>query len=122
MSDEPTSTSSGPEFDTRDVDRWIGVPLGGASMKDEVHVNDIRRWVQGMQNPNPIYYDEECAEAGRGQAGEQPRGPQSRFVIEVRYRYRRRDRRRDRRRVRDRRPSAGSRPGPRSSELRRASP
>ena len=26
-------------FDTSDVDRWIGVPLGGGQMKDAVHVN-----------------------------------------------------------------------------------
>ena len=53
-----------PDFDTADVDRWIGVPLGGAHMKDDVHVNDIRRWVQGMQNPNPLYYDEKYAAEG----------------------------------------------------------
>jgi len=46
------------EFDTSDVDRWIGVPLGGGQLKDPVHVNDVRRWAQGMQNPNPLYFDE----------------------------------------------------------------
>jgi len=54
-----------PDFDTRDVDRWIGVPLGGGHMKDDVHVNDVRRWCQGMQNPNPLYYDEAFAAEGR---------------------------------------------------------
>ena len=54
-----------PDFDTSDVDRWIGVPLGGAHMKDEVHVNDVRRWVQGMQNPNPLHYDEAWAAGSR---------------------------------------------------------
>ena len=53
------------EFDTRDVDRWIGVPLGGGQMKDPVHVNDIRRWAQGMQNPNPLYYDDGFAAGSR---------------------------------------------------------
>ena len=53
------------DFDTRDVDRWIGVPLGGGQMKDPVHVNDVRRWVQGMQNPNPLHFDEVYAAAGR---------------------------------------------------------
>ena len=43
-------------LDTSDVDRWVGVPLGGGYLKDPVHVNDIRRWAQGMQNPNPLYY------------------------------------------------------------------
>lgn len=53
------------EFDTSDVDRWIGQPLGGSQMKEPVDVNDIRRWAQGMQNPNPLYYDEEYAAASR---------------------------------------------------------
>jgi len=57
--------SANPKFDTRDVDRWIGVPLGGGCMRDPVHVNDIRRWVQGMQNPNPLYFDEDYARASR---------------------------------------------------------
>jgi len=52
-------------FDTSDVDRWIGVPLGGGSLKEPVATNDIRRWSQGMQNPNPLYYDEEYAAQGR---------------------------------------------------------
>ena len=46
------------ELDTSDVDRWIGKPLGGGIMKDEIHPNDIRRWAQGMQNPNPLHFDE----------------------------------------------------------------
>jgi hypothetical protein len=49
------------ELDTSDVDRWIGKPLGGGIMKDEIHPNDIRRWAQGMQNPNPLHFDEEYA-------------------------------------------------------------
>ncbi len=53
------------ELDTRDVDRWIGKPLGGGQLKDPLHPNDIRRWAQGMQNPNPLYYDEEWAASGR---------------------------------------------------------
>jgi len=52
-------------LDPSDVDRWVGVPLGGGYLKDPVHVNDIRRWVQGMQNPNPIYYDDRFAAEGR---------------------------------------------------------
>ncbi len=50
-------------FDTTDVDRWVGRPLGGSVMKEPVHVNDIRRWAQGMQNPHPLFYDEEYAAA-----------------------------------------------------------
>ena len=54
-----------PRFDTSDVDRWVGVPLGGGQMKEPVSANDIRRWVQGMQNPNPLHYDESYAAASR---------------------------------------------------------
>jgi acyl dehydratase len=54
-----------PHFDPSDVDRWVGVPLGGGQMKDPVSATDIRRWVQGMQNPNPLHYDESYAAASR---------------------------------------------------------
>ena len=36
------------DLDTSDVDRWVGKPLGGGIMNDEIHPNDIRRWAQGM--------------------------------------------------------------------------
>ena len=48
-------------LDTSPVDRWIGVPLGGGQLKDPVVPNDIRRWSQGMQNANPLYFDDEYA-------------------------------------------------------------
>ena len=54
-------------LDTRDVDRWVGRPLGGGVLKDPIHPNDLRRWAQGMQNPNPLYYEEEYAAASRFQ-------------------------------------------------------
>jgi acyl dehydratase len=53
------------EFDTQDVDRWIGVPLGGGELREAVSENDIRRWAQGMQNPNPLYFDAEFAASSR---------------------------------------------------------
>ncbi|MBO0728655.1 MAG: MaoC family dehydratase N-terminal domain-containing protein [Acidimicrobiaceae bacterium] len=52
-------------LDTSDVDRWIGVPLGGGELRDPVVANDIRRWSQGMQNANPQYYDSDVASQGR---------------------------------------------------------
>ena len=52
------------EMDASEVDRWIGVPLGGAQFKEPFAVNDIRRFVQGVQNPNPLYFDEEYAAQG----------------------------------------------------------
>jgi acyl dehydratase len=53
------------DLDTRDVDCWIGKPLGGGRLKDPVVPNDLRRWAQGMQNPNPLYFDEAYAAESR---------------------------------------------------------
>lgn len=46
------------ELDTTEVDKWIGVPLGGQQPKEPFSVNDVRRFVQGVANPNPLYFDE----------------------------------------------------------------
>lgn len=54
---EPRTT-----MDTSAVDKWVGVPLGGGQFHDDIHVNDIRRWAQGMQNPNPLCFRNEFAE------------------------------------------------------------
>jgi acyl dehydratase len=48
-------------LDISDVQRWVGRPLAIAQLKDAITINDIRRWVQGMQNPNRLYYDESFA-------------------------------------------------------------
>ncbi len=48
-------------FDTTDVDRHVGKPVGGGQLKDPVVTNDVRRWAQGMQYPNPLHYDEAFA-------------------------------------------------------------
>src|SRR5947209_7229276 len=49
------------ELDTSDVDRWIGQPVGGGQLDEPISVTDIRRWAQGMQNPNPLYIDKAFA-------------------------------------------------------------
>jgi acyl dehydratase len=49
------------ELDTTDVDQWIGQPVGGGQLEEPISVTDIRRWAQGMQNPNPLYIDKEFA-------------------------------------------------------------
>jgi hypothetical protein len=48
-------------LDTSDVERHVGRPVGGGQLKEPVTVTDIRRWVQGMQYPNPVHYDDEVA-------------------------------------------------------------
>ena len=56
---------AGASLDTSDVDRWVGVPLGGGELRDPVAPNDIRRWAQGMQNANPLFYDTDYADESR---------------------------------------------------------
>src|SRR5262245_3666882 len=52
------------QLDASDVDRWIGQPVGGAQLLEPVSKTDVRRWVQGMQNPNPLYlYDDFAGES-----------------------------------------------------------
>jgi N-terminal half of MaoC dehydratase len=51
------------EFDTSDVDRHAGGPVGGGQLPEPVNVTDIRRWVQAMQYPNPLHFDDEVAAA-----------------------------------------------------------
>lgn len=69
MSAKQDTTAQSPaedEFDIKgDIDKWVGVPLAGSNMKEAVHVNDIRRWVQAMQNPNPLHFDENYAAESR---------------------------------------------------------
>jgi acyl dehydratase len=50
-------------LDASDVDRWIGLPLGGSLQKEPFSTNDIRRYVQAMANPNPLHFDEAYAAA-----------------------------------------------------------
>jgi len=48
-------------LETDDVDRWIGKPVGGPELKEPIYENDIRRFVQAMNNPNRLYFDEKFA-------------------------------------------------------------
>jgi N-terminal half of MaoC dehydratase len=50
-------------LDTTDVDRYVGKPVGGGQQKEPVAVNDVRRWAQAMQYPNPLHYEEAVAAA-----------------------------------------------------------
>ena len=49
------------ELDTSDVDKWIGKPVVFAEFWDPCSATDIRRWVQAMDYPNPIHWDETFA-------------------------------------------------------------
>ncbi len=56
-----TKTESPVVLDTSDVDRHLGQSLGGGQLKEPVTITDVRRWVQGMQYPNPIHFDDDAA-------------------------------------------------------------
>lgn len=44
--------------DTTDLDNWVGRPIGGKRVKEPMTVTDIRRWVQAMENPNRLHFDD----------------------------------------------------------------
>lgn len=48
-------------LDTSDVDKYVGQSIGGGQLKEPITVTDIRRWVQGLDYPNPIHYEENAA-------------------------------------------------------------
>ncbi len=52
-------------IDTSDLDRYLGKTMGGGQLREPVGVNDIRRFVQGMQYANPLHYDADYAAASR---------------------------------------------------------
>ena len=55
-------------LDTTDIDKWVGKPVGGGQLKELITLTDIRRSAQGMQNVDPLYYDEKyAAESAAGE-------------------------------------------------------
>ncbi len=54
-----------PVLDTSDVDQWVGKPIVFAELWDPCNATDIRRWVQAMDYPNPIHWDQEFARNSR---------------------------------------------------------
>jgi acyl dehydratase len=58
-------TIDAPTLDTSDVDRYVGKPVVFAEMWDPCNATDIRRWVQAMDYPNPIHWDQEFAGASK---------------------------------------------------------
>jgi acyl dehydratase len=59
------SIESNATLDTTDVDKWVGKPVVYAEFWDPCNATDIRRWVQAMDYPNPIHWDEEFAAASK---------------------------------------------------------
>ncbi len=52
-------------LDCSDLDQHMGKPIAPARMKEPLHNNDFRRWVQAMHYPNLLHYDHDFAAEGR---------------------------------------------------------
>jgi acyl dehydratase len=60
-----TAEQAGAQLDLSDVDHRIGKLVGGGQLWEPCTAMDIRRWVMGMDYPNPIHWDEEFARNSR---------------------------------------------------------
>ena len=52
---------SDTQLDLSDLDKWVGKPVIFAEMWDPCNATDIRRWVQAMDYPNPVHWNEAFA-------------------------------------------------------------
>lgn len=52
-------------LDLSELDKWVGKPVVFAEMWDPCNATDIRRWVQAMDYPNPLHWDEKFARSSR---------------------------------------------------------
>lgn len=52
-------------LDCSALDECMGKPIAPARMKEPLHNNDFRRWVQAMHYPNLLHYDHDFAAEGR---------------------------------------------------------
>ena len=53
------------KLETSDIDQYLGKSIAPARMREPLHNNDFRRWVQAMHYPNLIHYDHDFAAEGR---------------------------------------------------------
>lgn len=52
-------------LDCSELEALMGQPIAPARMKEPLHNNDFRRWVQAMHYPNLLHYDHDYAAEGR---------------------------------------------------------
>lgn len=52
-------------LDCSELEALMGTPIAPARMKEPLHNNDFRRWVQAMHYPNLLHYDHDYAAEGR---------------------------------------------------------
>lgn len=53
------------QFDTSDIDRYLGKPIESSELREPIAINDIRRWVHAMHYPNLLHFDPDFAAASR---------------------------------------------------------
>lgn len=53
------------QFDTSDIDRYLGKPIDSSELREPVATNDIRRWAHAMHYPNLLHYHPDYAAASR---------------------------------------------------------
>lgn len=56
-----TASDQAVTLDTSDVDKYVGQPIVFAEFWDPCNATDIRRWVQAMDYPNPVHWDQQFA-------------------------------------------------------------
>ncbi len=56
-----TANTGAVKLDLSDLDKWVGKPVVFAELWEPCSATDIRRWVQAMDYPSPIHWDEEFA-------------------------------------------------------------
>src|SRR3546814_19774496 len=60
-----SANESTTTLDLSDLDRWVGKRVIYHEFWNPCNDTDIRRWVQAMDYPNPIHWDEEFARKSR---------------------------------------------------------
>src|SRR3546814_4537424 len=60
-----SANESTTTLDLSDLDRWVGKRVIYNEFWNPCNETDIRRWVQAMDYPNPIHWDEEFARKSR---------------------------------------------------------
>ena len=58
-------TQDAPQLDLRELDEWTGKRVVYNEFWDPCNATDIRRWVQAMDYPNPLHWDEARARQSR---------------------------------------------------------
>src|SRR5215468_5340744 len=60
-----TTSESDATLDLSDIEHRVGKPVGGGELLDPCSALDIRRWVMGMDYPNPLHWDAEFAKSSK---------------------------------------------------------